>query len=222
MDIVIGGGKYGCWAADFLRAKGRSFVVVDTNKDCLAKSKMGLQTAKSVNNNGEYFIQGDFRTVLKLIESFEPDFVFPTAPVHIAADLAKEMFDLEPWTEGINSVLLRLPQSVILLAGKGKLVASFNRDNKCLDRCSMPSVCPSSGTIKPCTMTELIKYASPEAYILVSHSMAPGMGALKGDELQGFFKWAESRDEFLVATTCDCHAVLSSFRKANSQNPLVR
>jgi len=216
MDIVVGGGKYGCRATEFLRHKGRNFVVVDVDAECLAARKMGLKSTNCVDGDGEHFVQGGLETVLDLIESLRPEFIFPTAPVHIAADLAKKKFDLEPWPEGINLALLRLPQSVVLLAGKGRLIASFNRDNECIDKCSMPKVCPSSGTRKPCTMTELMRYASPEAFILVSHSMAPGMGALRGNELADFFNWLETKKEFLVATTCDCHGVLSSYRKTRS------
>jgi hypothetical protein len=62
-------------------------------------------------------------------------------------------------------------------------------------------------------MTELMQFASPEAFILVSYSMAPGMGALKGSELLEFFKWANLRDKFVVATACDCHGVFSAFKK---------
>jgi hypothetical protein len=63
-------------------------------------------------------------------------------------------------------------------------------------------------------MTHLMEFACPEAFILVSHSMAPGMGALKGSELTEFFSWAISKAEFIVGTACDCHGVFSAFRKA--------
>jgi len=215
MDIIVGGGKYGCWAAEFLRERRRGFAVVDVNSDCLAVRRIGLKITNAVDGDGEHFVQGGLETVLDLIEGLEPEFVFPTAPVHIAADLAKEKFGLKPWPEGINPVLLKLPPSVVLLAGKGRLIASFNRDHECIDKCSMPKVCPSSGIRKPCTMTELMRFASPEAFILVSHSMAPGMGALKGNELADFFNWVKTKKEFVVSTTCDCHGVISAFRKNN-------
>jgi len=63
-------------------------------------------------------------------------------------------------------------------------------------------------------MTRLMGFACPEAFILVSHSMAPGMGALEGDELLEFFNWAKSREKFVVGTACDCHGVFSAFKKA--------
>ena len=66
---------------------------------------------------------------------------------------------------------------------------------------------------KPCSMTELMRFASPEAFILISYSMAPGLGALKGGELSELFKWAETKERFIVATSCDCHGVFSAFQK---------
>jgi len=63
-------------------------------------------------------------------------------------------------------------------------------------------------------MTKMMRYASPEAFILESHSMAPGMGALKGSELAEFFSWSENKKEFVVGTACDCHGVFSAFKKA--------
>ena len=66
-------------------------------------------------------------------------------------------------------------------------------------------------------MTELMKYAAPEAFMLISYSMAPGMGALKGSELIEFFKWAKSKERCVVATACDCHGVFTAFQKVGGK-----
>jgi hypothetical protein len=126
-------------------------------------------------------------------------------------------FELKPWTEAIGNLLPKLPQAVVLFSGKGKLILSFNRDHNCVDDCAMPETCPSSGIKKPCTMTKLMKFASPDAFLLLSHSMSPGMGALKGTELQEFFDWAKTKNKFVVGTSCDCHGVFSAFKKANTE-----
>ncbi len=215
MDLIIGGGKYGCYAIEYLRQKGKGFVVIDTDPNCLAVKRFGLKASTQINS-AEHFVHGDLSTALNLIEVLKPEYVFPTAPVHIAADLAEIKFDLEPWPEAINTLLPRLPGVVVLKAGKGKLVASFNRDKDCIEKCSMPEICPSSKIRKPCTMTELVRFASPDAFILISYSMAPGMGAIKGSELLDFFNWAKLRDKFIVATTCDCHGILNAFQKRHN------
>jgi hypothetical protein len=213
MDIIVGGGKYGCAAVEYLRKNKRGFVLVDKDPNCPAVKRFGLKTSERIGNKGEYFIHGALPNVLELIDDIKPEYVFPTAPVHIAADMVKIKFDLVPWSEAVNTILPRLPEVVVLQAGRGKLVVSFNRDYDCVEKCVMPEVCPSSQIKKPCTMTKLMRFASPEAYILVSYSMAPGMGALKGSELLGLFNWAKTKDKFIVATACDCHGVFTAFQK---------
>ncbi len=213
MDIIVGGGKYGCEAINLLKEKHHSFVVVDPDPNCQAMQRFKLQPYPP-NQEGEFFLQGELPQAVKLIEALCPEYVFPTAPVHIAADMAKIKFNLTPWTQAINSILPKLPPTVVLSAGKGKLIVSFNRDHGCLDKCSMPKICPTSKIKKPCTMTDLMQYACPEGYILVSYSIAPGMGALKGAELAEFFEWVKTKEQFVVGTACDCHGVFSAFKKA--------
>jgi hypothetical protein len=214
LDIIIGGGKYGCHAIEFVREKQGAFIVVDPDPNCQAVQRFDLKILDGSPAEGEYFVLGDLSKALELIDLLKPEYVFPTAPVHIAADMAKIKFSLVPWTEAVNEILPYLPLTVILVANKGKLVMSYNRDYDCLENCSMPEVCPTSKTKKPCAMTRLMRFASPNAFILVSHSMAPGMGALKGSELLEFFEWAKARDEFVVGTACDCHGVFSAFKKS--------
>jgi len=213
MNLIVGGGKYGCYAIRYLRQKKKCFVVVDTNPNCLAVRKFSLKTFENPTSEGESFVNGGLPKVLELIDEMKPEYVFPTAPAHIAAELAKIRFDLEPWSDAITTILPKLPEVIVLHAESERLVVSFNKGHDCLDKCSMPEVCPSSGIKKPCTMTKLMHFASPESFILISYSMAPGMGALKGSELLDFFNWAKAKEKFVVATACDCHGVFSAFQK---------
>jgi hypothetical protein len=213
MNIIVGGGKYGCYAIEYLQEKKKDFVVLDKDPNCLAVQRFKLKNYDPAFLGGESFMMGDLHEVLDLIADLKPEYLFPTAPVHVAADLAKVRFKLLPWSEAIQNLLPKLPEAVVLQAERERLIVSFNKGYECLDKCTMPKKCPTSGITKPCTMTELMQFASPEAFILVSYSMAPGMGALKGSELLEFFKWANLRDKFVVATACDCHGVFSAFKK---------
>jgi len=215
MDLIIGGGKYGCQAIEYLRRMKRSFLVVDINPNCLALKRFSVKSFSSFNAGEEAFIIGGLPEVLELIDDLKPEYVFPTAPLHIAAELVKIKFELIPWPEAINTILPKLPEIVVINAGRGNLVVSFNRDRDCIENCAMPKVCPSSQIKKPCTMTELMRFACPEAFLLVSHSMAPGLGALKSSELSELFKWAKTKQRLIVATSCDCHGVFSALKKQN-------
>jgi len=213
MEIIVGGGKYGCAAVEYLRKKGRGFVLVDIDPNCLAVKRFGLKSSAQIGTEGEYFLQGDIAIVLELVDALKPEYVFPTAPTHIAAELAKIKFKLVPWAEEINSILANLPSTVILRAGRGNLIVSYNRDKDCLEKCEAPEVCPATQKRRPCTMDRLMKFAYPEGFILISHQMAPGMGALKGSELLEFFDWAEKKDKFIIATACNCHGFFTAFKK---------
>jgi hypothetical protein len=218
MDIIVGGGKYGCEAVNYLRKKGRGFVLVDINPNCLAADRFGLKTSAHVGTEGEYFIHGHIAKVAELIEELKPEYVFPTAPIHVAAELAKTKFKLVPWDKEINSILSYLPPMVILRAERGNLIVSYNRDKNCIEKCEAPEVCPSTRIRKPCTMDRLMKFACPEGFILISHQLAPGIGALKGSDLLGFFDWAENKHKFVVATACNCHGFFTAFKKAQCDN----
>jgi hypothetical protein len=188
-------------------------VLVDKNTNCLAVKKYKLKTAFDIDAEGEFFIQGEITAVSQLIARLEPEYVFPTAPIHIAAELAQSKFKLAPWDEAIDCILANLPPSVILRAGSGNLIVSYNRDKECIEKCEAPEVCPSTRKRKPCAMDKLMKFACPEGFILISHQLAPGIGALKSNELLEFFDWAEKKDKFVVATACDCHGFFTALKK---------
>jgi hypothetical protein len=213
MDIIVGGGKYGSVAVEYLRRNKRGFVLVDKDPNCLAVKKYRLKSAGHIGTEGECFREGGITKVLELIEQLKPEYVFPTAPIHIAAELAKSKFKLAPWDEVIDCILANLPASVVLNVGRGNLIVSYNRDKDCLEKCEAPDVCPSTRKRKPCTMDKLMKFAYPEGIVLVSYQLAPGMGALKCSELLQFFAQAEKKDKFVVATACGCHGFFSALKK---------
>ena len=216
MDIIVGGGKYGSAAVEYLRRNKRGFVLVDKDPNCLAVKKYKLKSAGHVGTEGEYFREGGIAKVLELIEQVKPEYVFPTAPIHIAAELAKSKFKLAPWEEVVDCILANLPASLILSVGRGNLIVSYNRDKDCLEKCEAPEVCPSTRKRKPCTMDKLMKFAFPEGTVLVSYQLAPGMGALKGSEVLEFFAQAEKKEKFVVATACGCHGFFTALKKVPS------
>ncbi len=213
MDIIVGGGKYGSAAVEYLRINRRGFVLVDKDSKCLAVRQYRLISANQIGTEGEHFREGGIAKVLELIEQLKPEYVFPTAPIHIAAELAKSRFKLAPWDEIIDCILANLPASVVMNVGRGKLIVSYNRDKNCQEKCDAPEVCPSTHKRKPCTMDTLIKFAHPESMILVSYQLAPGLGALKGNELLEFLTQIENKSKFVVATACGCHGVLTSLKR---------
>lgn len=215
MDIIAGGGKYGCEAIEYHRKRKLGFILVDVDPQCLAVEKYNLKTGDIANESFESFIIGDMKTVTNLMEKSDFNYLFPTAPIHVAAELAKMKFNLIPWPEAINVILAKIPPSIILKSGRGTLVVSYNRDQDCVDKCRAPKICPSTGKSRPITMDKLMRFAYPQGIFLESYQMAPGMGVLKISEIKDLFNRIEQEDKFVVATTCDCHGVFSAFFKIN-------
>lgn len=213
MNIIAGGGKYGCEAIEYHRSRKKTFILVDKDPGCLAIKKYNLKPCLNVDEQTESFFQGDMNTVLELIQNLDLVYLFPTAPIHVAAELAKLKFELRPWPEVVNMILSKIPSSVVLKSGKGNLIVSYNRDEDCIDKCRTPAFCPSTNKSKPCTMDKLMRFAYPQGIFLVSYQMAPGMGALKISEIKKFFNCVAKEKKFVVATTCDCHGVFSAFCK---------
>ena len=222
MDLVVGGGPVqGCEPVEYLKKKHRDFVVVDTDPDCLAVRKYGLKQSSKVDATGEFFIQGDLAASLALLTEIKPEYVFPTSPIHLITEMAKIKFELKPWNEAIDKILPYLPQAVVVRVGRGELAVSFNRDNDCIEKCEAPEDFSRSkisekctmNRLRPCTMDQLMRYACPEGFILFSHTMSSGLGAFKGSEIVDFLNWVEEKENFVLATSCNCHGIFWGFRK---------
>ncbi len=211
VDIIFGGGRYGLKAAEYLLSKNRDFIVIDPDRECLVMEKLRLP--KFDRTKGGAFIQGSIKELVDVLSEFEVEHVFPTAPVHLAAMFLKENLNLEVWNEGINFALSGIPAKIILSAGKGSVVVSYNRDYECLENCSAPNVCPVTKLRKPAPMYDMLRFAAPDGYIIESRYLKPGLGAIKGEDLKNLVKWAEKINEMIVGTACRCHGVLSSFRR---------
>lgn len=216
MDVVVGGGKYGVEAAKYLRERSRSFVILDTNPECVAVKELNLQIADKVDDvdmdGGEYFLKGGAEDLFDLVLYLRSEYIFPTAPIHVAAEAVKVKFKMEPWNDVVDCIMSGLPFKVIVSAGMGSVVVSYNRDNNCLDKCLAPDICPVTKIKKPCPMYDLIKFAYPEAFVLVSQQLEPGIGAITGEDFLRLSEWVEKKRRIVLATACRCHGVITALK----------
>ncbi len=208
--VVIGGGKYGLEAVEYLMRKSMSFVLFDSNPKCLAASKLGLRV-----NERNGIVVGGIEKVAEIFDALKPDLVFPTAPVHVAAEMIRIKLGYRPEPKAVDCILPSLPQKLIVSAGRGGIVLSYNRDYDCIPKCSAPDICPVTKIKKPCPMYELVRFAIPDGFLLVSHQIEPGLGAIKGEDVRNAIRWAEKREEVIVATACRCHGVISALRRSS-------
>ncbi len=184
MDIIVGGGRYGVEAARFLERKSRGYVVLDRNPECAAMKELDLvkvSSADEIKGEGKYFLEGGVELILPLL-NLEPEYIFPTAPLHVAAEALRLKFNLKPWNDVLDCIIANLPARVVVSAGRGSVVVSYNRDADCLEKCSAPDICPVTKIRKPCPMHDLVQFAYPDAFVLVSKQLEPGLGAIEGKE----------------------------------------
>ncbi len=213
MNIIFGGGKYGLEAARYLMSEGKGFVVVDPDESCAVKKELNLPEY-SGNTKENSFVRGGVRELTKLFFELEPEYVFPTAPIHVAGAFLMEHLGFEAWYEGVDLALSGLPMKVVVSAGRGSVVVSYNRDRECVPKCRAPDVCPVTGIKKPAPMYDLVRFAIPDGFVIESHYLQPGLGAIRGEKLRELIEWAENRDSVLVATACRCHGVITALRRA--------
>jgi len=204
MDIIVGGGKFGLKAAEYLISRGRDFILLDSNPDCEVSKRLGIK----VSDAGA-------EKLAEIAERVCPEWIFPTASVHVVAEAVKGYF--EPWNEVIDCILSGIPPKLVVSVGKGSIVLSYNRDWACIENCTSPEICPITKIKRPCPMSEIILFAYPEAIVLVSHQIAPGLGAIRGVDFLEAVRKAKEKEKVVLATACECHSVITALRRKRTQ-----
>lgn len=205
-------------AAEYLLRRSEPFIVVDECECCLAAKylplkKISSDEVDSIEPSKNYFLKGSVKFALNLIEKLKPKLVFPTAPIHVAASLVAEKYGMVEWEDAIKSLLLRIPSSVIVSAGRASIVTSYNKDVICQPACVAPGVCPITGMKKPYPMHELLRVAAPDGIILRSYQLEPDLGALDGGELLDALKTCGRSNKVIIGTACECHGVITALKK---------
>lgn len=200
MDIVVGGGKFGFKAVEFLISECRDFIVIDRNPYCEVNKKLGIK-----------IYEAGVEKLVEIAEKMNPEWIFPTASVHVIAEAVKDHF--EPWNEVIDCILSGIPMRLVVTSGNGSIVLSYNRDNTCIENCTSPEVCPVTKIKRPCPVFEIIRFAYPEAIVLISHQITPGLGAIKGSDFLGAVKKAKEKEMVVLATACNCHGVITALKR---------
>jgi len=203
MDLVVGGGKYGTWAARYLIERQRQFVVVDPDPGCLA--------AAEIHGPGSgRLLVGGMETVYQVIRECSPELVFPTAPVHVAAGLVCEAGGFRESPDDIGFILDSTPTELVVGTRGGSLFLSLNRDDTCLPDCPAPDTCPVTGEDRTDPLHDRLRRFLPDAFILESRQVSSGLGALSGRDIVNLLDKARGMDMACVGTACRCHGVVTA------------
>lgn len=61
-------------------------------------------------------------------------------------------------------------------------------------------------------MYDLLQFAAPEAIILRSYQLRPGLGALKGNEIIKVLEKCKGKPSIIIGTAYKCHGVITALR----------
>jgi len=207
VDLVVGGGRYGTKAARYLFTRGIPCIIVDPDPGCLA---IGIIREM---DNGSFFVHGGLEEAFRIFIQYRPVRVFPTAPVHVAAGLVSVAHRVRESPPGLQPLLSRIPPDLIQGTNGGSVYLSQNNGWLCIPDCPEPPTCPVTGEPRSIRLSSELKRLLPEAQVLESLQVAPGLGALRGSDVQVLLAMNTSREKIVVGTACRCHGVLTVLEK---------
>lgn len=208
MDLVVGGGKFGAKAARILEAEGTPYIVVDPDPACMAARLPG---------GGHHcfrFIRGGLEEAYTAFLKYKPGRIFPTAPVHVAAGMVSVACGLVESAIGSTSLLPRVPPGLVVGTKGGSLLLSWNGSTRCPSECPEPDICPATGDARHVPLHALLREILPGAQILKSRQVIPGLGAIRGDDLEVLLAETGGRKSVVIGTACRCHGVVTVLERS--------
>lgn len=191
-----------------------------------------------------FFLIHDISIIYELLVKFEPDYVIPVVPIHLFASIIKnfliEKINLNLISDGDLTIkFVKNTNKELILSHStelGVVYLSYAKiDEICPDNCFGPeNYCPNFKRDKPNTITRYLKnyyevdnnFRLKEDDILriiminESYQLMPGLGGLKGEDLNYILKRLNEKldiisiqkFDLIIATTCNCHGVINFYR----------
>jgi hypothetical protein len=211
---IIGAGKFGCKAAQKLKAKhpGACLTVVDKDENkCRLNQFPGIDV---VCMDGIAFLSAG---LAGSTHPDQPEWIIPAVPIHVAwhwirVQLEKE-FEVMP-VEIPDEIVCLLPNPI---KGKGTEVYASLADFFCPDDCPEPvKTCTVTRKPRPCNLYERIQRIDVPGFtsiVIQSRQLAPGVGGYRPRVLfEALSAIYMTQTAVVLSTSCRCHAVLQAFR----------
>lgn len=205
---IIGGGRFGLRAAEWLiRQKHPSFAVtlVDLDRQCLEKAQ-SLGCSVYAGDGVDYLFT-------RMTCDWEPDWVVPAVPVHLAWQWCRRRL-------GKNRLLSRpLPDEIAChlpnaMRGTDNQIYVSHADFLCPPNCSEPDDrCTKTGKPRKKDMFRIIAdlgFKETHSFVIQSRQLGPGVGGYAPADLFCLAnRIGRHQGKCLVATACRCHGVIS-------------
>jgi hypothetical protein len=233
--FIMGGGKFGTKALQYLKNNNAKVLVVDINPHCLAKSEVdvqadGIRILYDLVDGQAAFLLGDaINILLSVLETKIPDLIVTAIPGNVVAKvvekwLEKQHITLKPNRSIVPKVLENIPKSLLSFVDEDCaviIVSYMPSDMLCIKNCLPPKgVCALTGKLKLATMDRLLEFSVQNftnlSGIFVSRQLTGGLGAIEGKELHSFLRKLEKINTHVraiaIGTACDCHGIVSFFK----------
>lgn len=203
---------------------------------------------KNVKPGDIYFLNQDISTIYELINKINPEYVVPVVPIHllfliINSFLTSNNIKMIP-NENLTKTFINKANPELILNRvdkKGIIFLSYAKiEEICPDNCSgPPDYCPNFKRDKPIPITKYIKnfyhvengikIQNNKIYsfiiILESYQLMPGLGGLKGKEINSVLEeltkkldiLSNKKFNLIVGTTCNCHGVVNYYKNYQKQ-----
>jgi len=210
---IIGGGKFGSRAADYLNRKDPNarILLIDSDPDTLQGWKGRVDTVQA---DGIAFLE---RHLDGGSDMMRPDWIVPAIPIHVAFEwircTLKINLDVTPISVP-EKLAAFLPHPV--WGKEGELYVSY-ATFICPEDCpEPPDLCTVSGKPRKTDLyhvLEKVEVADFRSVVIRSRQLAPGVGGYPAQALvNARSEIGLSEGRVLVSTACCCHGVVHALQ----------
>ncbi len=205
---ILGAGKFGKIAYERLAKKFKkaSFIIVDEERESFPKK---------INPDTRFVVQDVIFFMEKWLPFKEPDWIVPATPIHVVYLWLLTALKLEgmPKKISIPSQIDGMLPGVIHSSEPDTIYASYAKE-RCPNDCREGTICPLTGEKRPRALYRVIKEIKLENFkveVVQSYQLSPGVGGIRPRQLwQLLANIRSSSGNFLIATACRCHGVISA------------
>lgn len=207
MDLIVGGGTYGLRAVRLLLERGRPARVFDPDPDCRVAQFLAHDDYAWA---GISISRGGIHEAYRFFVSHRPEWIYPTAPVHVAARMIMKACHLHEWKSGIGPVITKIPGNTRAGGSGADAFFSYNPKGICIRDCDSPDTCPVTGEDRSVPLYVRFREWCPDIVVLESIQHAPGLGAIRGPDLFAAIGRCRDKPAAYVGTACRCHGIVTA------------
>ncbi|MEJ2271551.1 MAG: hypothetical protein P8X91_03505 [Candidatus Bathyarchaeota archaeon] len=234
LAFVMGGGKFGTNALNYLTNEGAKVLVVDIDSNCKAISNVDilgtdLNIFDTLKPGQSTFLKGDAGELLAfLLDITIPEIIVTAISGNAIARvikswLAKRKMELKPYSGIVQKVLQNIPSSLVLFFDEksGIIVTSYMPSNmRCKENCMPPkNFCALTGRPKFASMNRILEFSLFEntnvSGILNSQQLTGGLGAINGNDLFNLLKKLDNNHKsytLSIGVACNCHGIVNFYK----------